>query len=231
MAATDRLAQLPLRLSLRDEATLENFLTGPASAPLCELLALPPREPLLFLHGPAAAGKSHLLQAACHLAQPGSLYLPLAGLESAPAEDLLAELEGQRRLAIDDLQAVAGHASWEEALFHLVNRCRDSGCQLVFASRLPPGELPVALPDLRSRLAGGVTWALPGSDEVTRRAILAFRAGRRGLGLSPAVLDYLCSRASRSLPDLLAVLDRLDEVSLQAQRPITVPLVREAMGW
>jgi DnaA family protein len=45
------------------------------------------------------------------------------------------------------------------------------------------------------------------------------------------VVDYLCARASRALPDLLAILDRLDSASLERKRAVTVPLVRDVMGW
>ena len=42
----------------------------------------------------------------------------------------------------------------------------------------------MALPDLRSRLAAGLVFALPAPDDAARRAILVFRAARRGLRLS-----------------------------------------------
>jgi DnaA family protein len=37
--------------------------------------------------------------------------------------------------------------------------------------------------------------------------------------------------AAQHLGDLLAGLERLDAASLQLQRPLTIPLVREVMGW
>jgi DnaA family protein len=53
---------------------------------------------------------------------------------------------------LDDLQAIAGKADWEEALFHLFNRLRDSGRRLLIAASTSPRELPVKLADLKSRL-------------------------------------------------------------------------------
>ena len=47
--------------------------------------------------------------------------------------------------------------------------------------------------------------------------------------LSEEVLAYLLSRLPRDLASLNAVLEALDRYSLAAKRPVTVPLVREAM--
>jgi DnaA family protein len=243
MGGNEGAAQLPLRLALPDDATLDNFLPDAASRPLCAALSVPPdvgadatagaasTEPLIFLHGPRGTGKTHLLQAACHLLPKGSLYLPISELRDLSAAELLHDLEQLQRVAVDDPRLIAGDAGWEEALFHLINRCRASGCQLLFADRQPPAGLQLRLPDLRSRLAGGVTWALQAPDEARLREVLAFRARRRGLEASDAVLGYLCNRASRSLPELLALLALLDEASLQAKRPLTVPMVRDTLGW
>jgi len=231
MTGSSPATQLPLQLRLDESATLENFSPSAATGALCATLPLPDGEPLHFLHGAAETGKSHLLQAACRIGDGRALYLPLQELAAVQPVELLRDLEHCQRLAIDDLQQVAGDAAWEEALFHLVNRCRAARCQLLLAARRPPGQLGVRLPDLRSRLAGGLTWALPAHTDADRARILSLRAERRGLVLSPSVVEYLCRRASRSLVDLLAILDRLDEASLQRQRPVTVPLVRQVMGW
>lgn len=230
VTGTAQARQLALKLTLDEEATLENFFCTAATRPVCHSLRIDLAEPVLFLHGSTGAGKTHLLQAACHEAQPGSLYLPLSELQELDPHALLQDLEQAPRIAIDDLHRVAGQAAWEEALFHLMNRCRASGAQILFSSLLPPGELPIALADLQSRLAGGLIWAMAAYSDDDVRSILAFRASRRGLNLSPAVLDYLGTRVSRSLSDLLKLLERLDEAALQAQRPLTVPLIREVLG-
>lgn len=230
MGGSNQAAQLALPLTLEEHATLDNFLPVAGTDALRAVLAGQDAEALHYLHGPAAVGKSHLLQAACHAAPEGALYLPLAELVDFAPEELMRDLESGPLIAIDDIHLVAGDAAWEEALFHLINRCRASGCRLVTAARQPPGALKLALPDLQSRLSGGLTWALRAYTDPEKLDILNFRGERRGLVLPPAVLDYLAVRGSRSLVDMLELLERLDEASLQAKRPLTVPLVREVMG-
>ncbi|MHA7817047.1 MAG: DnaA regulatory inactivator Hda [Pseudohaliea sp.] len=222
--------QLFLNLRPRDDATLDNFLLLPGnSAALAALRA--PGEDLIFLHGPADGGKSHLLQGVCHAADGPALYLPGSAVAGYPAEEMLAGIEELAVVCIDELDALAGREDWEQALFHLYNRVRERRCRLCVAAARPPGALPLGLPDLRSRLAAGLVFALPAPDDAARRAILSFRAERRALRLSPELAAYILARSPRGLGDLLAVLERLDEASLAARRPLTQPFVRQVMGW
>jgi DnaA family protein len=48
--------------------------------------------------------------------------------------ELLDNLEQYELVCIDDLHVIAGKADWEEALFHLFNRLRDSGRRLLIAA-------------------------------------------------------------------------------------------------
>ena len=66
-------------------------------------------------------------------------------------------------------------------------------------------------------------------DDEGLRAILSAAAHRRGLELTEAVLDYWLHRAVRSLPALLAQLERLDAQALVEQRAITIPLIKEVL--
>jgi DnaA family protein len=222
--------QLSLPVSLADDSRLENFYVRPGTEVVFDAAAGASHDPVNYLHGGAEVGKSHLLQALCHH-HPGAIYLPLSELLEFAPEAVFADLEGLPLLALDDLQLIAGRAPWEEGLFHLLNRARAAGCPLWFAATKPPSGLGIALADLSSRLAGGLLWSLASPSDEDKQAILRFRAGRRGLALSAPVSAYIVSRGSRSLSSLLALLDDLDEASLRLKRPLTIPLVREVMGW
>ncbi|GAB5414668.1 MAG: DnaA regulatory inactivator Hda [Congregibacter sp.] len=222
--------QLALQVGLRDESTLENFFPRVSLQALLSTMASPLEEPLSFLHGPTEVGKSHLLQALC-LAQANAIYLPMEQLHELPGQGVFESLENAPLVAIDDLQCLAGDPDWEESLFHFVNRARASGCALWMAADKPPLALPLDLPDLQSRLAGGMVWAVGECTDDELADILSFRAKRRGLDLQSAAATYLCRRESRTLSSLLDTLDRLDEASLRFQRPVSVPFIKEVMGW
>ncbi|NND68362.1 MAG: DnaA regulatory inactivator Hda [Halioglobus sp.] len=221
-------------MRLRDDATYDNLhpikAIQPALAALRDI-AQPAAEKLLYLHGPAGAGKSHLLQAACHAAGVDALYLPLAELAAYPAEEVLAGASALQLLCVDDLQAVAGRPDWEQALFNSYNLGQQAGSAMLFTATLPPRDLGVALPDLESRLAASVVFQLPEPDDDEKAQILRFRARRRGLGLSDETTRFIVTRAPRDLEALLGILERLDEASLEQQRALSTPFVKHVLGW
>ena len=228
------LSQLPLPVRLRDEATLANFLATAAMKPLLGALraqATGSGEAVIYLHGPRGSGKSHLLQASCHLAGRDAQYLPLADLGGYPARDVLQGMESLQLVCLDDLHAVLGRQDWELALFNLYNRARERGCRLLLAAQAAPRALALGLEDLRSRLAwGGVFQLNPANDE-QKAAILVFRAAQRGIALGPEVANYIVARASRDMEALLALLDDLDHASLVEKRPLSIPFTRRVLGW
>ena len=135
-------------------------------------------------------------------------------------------LETARLVCVDGVAAAAARPGWEEALFRLFNALESAGAPLVVADRSPPGRLGLELPDLVSRLASGPVLGLVGLDEPELGRVLVSRARARGFELPPQVAAYLVTRERRDVPHLLALLDRLDRHSLAAQRPVTIPFVR-----
>ncbi|MEM9257368.1 MAG: DnaA regulatory inactivator Hda [Pseudomonadota bacterium] len=228
------LRQLPLPVGLRDDATLDNFLVLSAHRPLLAALREQLRaagEGLIYIHGPAGVGKSHLLQASCHAAAGPALYLPLAELKDYQPDAVLQDVANVGRLCLDDLDAVAGDPAWERALFGLCEVARTRDCQMFFAADSSPRSLAVELQDLRSRLAWGVVFKLPQASDAEKARMLAFRAARRGISLAPDVASYIVNRAPRGTGDLLAVLEQLDRASLAEQRALSQPFVKRVMQW
>jgi DnaA family protein len=230
--------QLPLGVRLRDDATFANYYPGANAAALgyverlCEAEA-GWAESLIYLWGGAGGGRSHLLQAAClRFEQNGepAVYLPLAELvELGPT--MLDNLEQYELVCLDDLNAVAGLSDWEEALFHLFNRLRDSGRRLLLAASSSPRELPVKLADLQSRLTLALVFQLQSLSDEDKLRALQLRASRRGLHLSDEVGRFILTRGERSMSALFELLERLDQASLQAQRKLTIPFLKEVLGW
>ncbi len=224
--ADNAAGQLPLRLSLRDSTTFDNFVA--AGNELAVQALGRGQDDSIYLWGPAGSGKTHLLQAACHAAtREGAMYLPLAELAAGP--ELFTGLESCAVVAIDDLDVIAGQPDAETALFHLYNRVREAGGRMILAASRSPAALGMTLPDLVTRLGWGLVFRLHTLDDRGRRQALQLRARRRGFDLPDDVTDFLLRRHARDMNSLFALLDRLDEASLAAQRRLTIPFVRELL--
>jgi len=233
--------QLPLGVRLQDRAVFASFFPGAngEAVSAARAVATSARSAgrvtasvaapmLLYLHGLEGSGKSHLLQAIC-ADVPGSAYLPLTRLrELEPG--MLQGMDALPLVALDDPETIAGAAEWERGLFSLYNACQSSGTHLAVAAGVPAIDLPLELPDLRSRLAAMPHYALKPLDEAQQREALAARAAARGLQLPEETLHYLQRRFARDMASLYALLERLDAASLEAQRPLTVPFIRRVLG-
>jgi DnaA family protein len=113
-------------------------------------------------------------------------------------------------------------------LFNAINEARQSGGVVLAAGNAPPAQLPLRA-DLKSRLAWGLVYQVKPLDDEERAAYLRAEAARRGMQLPDEVVAYLMTHMRRDLRSLAAILDRLDQVSLELKRPITLPLLREAL--
>lgn len=232
VAAEATVPQLPLALRYPPDQRLDTFVGAPAGAAAqLQALAAHPGD-WMYLAGPAAVGKTHLLLATCAASEAAgrrAAYLPLAAAVGR-LRDALDALEGHDVLALDGLEAIAGQREDEVALFDAHNRARASGSCVLYAARGNPGELGLLLPDLRSRLSQCSRVHLQPLDDEGRREVLRQRAQRRGWVLEAAALEWLLKRVERDLAGLTALLDQLDRASLAAQRRVTVPFLRQTLG-
>ena len=225
--------QLPLSLRPPSDQRLEAFVGAPAGA-IAQLRALArdPGADWLYVDGAAGTGKTHLALALCAEAgQAGrqAVYLPLRAAAGRLGEALEAA-EMAAVVALDVLEMIAGDRDDEVALFEFHNRARAEGRGVLYLGTLAPAALPLCLPDLRSRLGQCTRITLGVLDDDGRRQVLRDRARRRGLVLEEAAIDWLLTRTGRDLGQLLPLLDRIDRESLAAQRRVTVPFLRKALG-
>jgi DnaA family protein len=222
--------QLLLDIGLLDSISFANFYSaGNQQVVSClKNLAGDNGEYFVYLWGSRGCGKTHLLQAACHLvANHGGtpVYVPLQQKEEFSPE-VLQGLEDLSLVAIDDVQAVAAHGKWEEALFYLYNRVRERGSRLVVAGNTSPAGLGLTLPDLSSRLAWGLVFQIQTLNDNDKTTALKMRAEHRGFDLPDEVAQYLLRRCSRDMQSLFDLLDQLDIASLAEHRRLTIPFVR-----
>jgi DnaA family protein len=214
--------QLVLDLGADPAQSLETFQVGD-NAELAHLMHLfaerTSREHFAYLWGDTGAGKTHLLQALA--ATPGSRYI------AADAADSQFVYSPETSLyLLDDCDQLSPAAQIDA--FALFNQIREHGAYMVSTGPVPPAVLPVR-EDLRTRMGWGLIYQIHGLSDDEKIAALTHAAEARGLTLSASVLPYLLSHFRRDMRSLSTMLDALDQYSLETQRPVTLPLLRDLL--
>jgi DnaA family protein len=114
-------AQIPLAFRFAPDQELAAFCRKPRAHRIARSRgSWSKRTPGCTCPGPPGSGKTHLLLAACAQARARGLdasYLPLAALSGRWARRSRAR-PAPRWVCLDGLEAIAGNASDEVALFH-----------------------------------------------------------------------------------------------------------------
>ncbi len=195
--------QLPLALSPAPDPTFDNYVVGAnaeAFARVRSIAAGALPEAILYLWGEPGSGRSHLLRAAARI----DPHLVIA----------------------DDVESL--DAGEQQALFIAINSAREGRAAVLAAGAAPPAQLALR-EDVRTRLAWGLVSHLKPLTDAEKALHLRAEAARRGLKLTDEVVWYLLSHVPRDLHSLTAVLDAIDRHSLARKRPVTLPLIREAL--
>ncbi len=222
--------QMALDVYLQDFSSIENYLPGKNSEAVTCIQAAARGEAsqaLVYLWGPAACGKTHLLQAACRLARSDtkpSAYIPLADRADLSVE-ILEGLLDCSLVCIDDVDLIAGDGLWERALFGLYEQLRGK-VNLIFAGRSNARSGRWQLADLQTRLAAGIVYQMYALDDAGKLAAIQQHATQRGFELNDDVAHYMLNRYPRDFESLLNLLDQLDRASLRQKRRITIPFIR-----
>lgn len=217
--------QLALTLAPAPAPALDNFFPG-RNAELLTLLgnlvAGLNVERSVYLWGEAGSGRSHLLRATVDGLQAAGLVC-LYVRRGDPVPVPSAEL---RAVAVDDVETL--DARNQRAFFNLYNQIRERTGIVLAAGNAPPARLKLR-PELVTRLGWGLVYQVQALTDDEKALALKRHAASRSFDLPDGVIDYLQRHMSRDLPSLMSILDALDRHSLEAKRPITLPLLKELM--
>lgn len=228
-------AQLALMVQLPDDETFESFRSSINLGVTTLLKSYIEQQTdtlhSFYLFGLSGVGKSHLLHASStYAAQLGksSVCLSCAELIQLPVE-VLDGLEQIDFICLDDIHVIAGNMQWQQAIFDLYNRVLEQNNCLLISGDESAKQLGISLPDLVSRLSWGLTEQVKPLDDDEKIIALQHRATQRGLFLTVDVVKFLLNRLSRDMGSLINALDTLDKASIQEQRKVTIPFIKEVL--
>ena len=217
--------QLLLDWGATPPQSLDNFVVGKNAELLALLTGLATQHiatvtpQMITIWGHAGSGKSHLLHA-LHVSTQGKFLTP-----THTVSEFVYSADHAMYLLDDCDQLSEEH---QIAAFALFNQVKEAGGSWIASANQAPAQLTLR-EDLRTRLGWGLIYELHGLSDEEKLDALAKSAESRGLSLSAGVLPYLLTHFQRDMPSLSAMLDALDRYSLETQRPITLPLLRELL--
>lgn len=216
--------QIPLDLGLLPALSFDSFNPRGNEAAWHHLRALKAAAPPVYLWGPVASGKTHLLRAVA------AAWVEAGGSPAwfDPSVTPPWELPAAAAVVlIDDCHALAPAA--QHAAFALFIEALQRELPIIASGRLPPVDLAVR-DDFRTRLGWGHVFALQPLPESEVRARLRREADLRGVPLSDEVMEFLLTRFDRDLKHLLELLARLDGYAMAERRALTVPTLKKMLS-
>ncbi|MDX2288341.1 MAG: hypothetical protein NW217_05905 [Hyphomicrobiaceae bacterium] len=216
-------AQLVLDLPHRSALDAEDFLLSQSNGAALDVIDGMAHWPhrAAFVAGPAGSGKSHL--ANVWRLRTGAI---LVRATDVVGDGAAARLVAHAAVVVEDVhQGIPD----EQAMFHLLNLCRQGRGHMLLTSRVPPGELTIGLPDLRSRVRSLPLATIAEPDEDLLQAVLVKLFADRQLVVDPAVIGYLMVRMERSMAGAGRIVAEIDRLALAMHRRVTRQLAGAAL--
>lgn len=227
-------AQIALGIDLRDDATLESFVSGDNDNILeviSNFIVTPDLEKrILVLTGPKGSGKTHLLQATCYQAEDlgyTSIYLPVRQIKD-PNSNYLDGMQSINLICIDDAELIIGKQLFEQRLLDFLNSLEINSGKAIIA--LNESSINYSNSDLQDKLIMSYNMPiLPLNDKQKLEAIKS-RAQNRGIIVDERVAKFLIRNSKDDLSGLFKHLEKLDLASLEKQRKLTIPFVKDVLN-
>jgi chromosomal replication initiation ATPase DnaA len=205
--------QLVFELPHRTAMGLEDFLVSESNAAAVDLVDRWPDWPIgaAVIAGAKGSGKTHLANVWRARADAKTFDAAHITRESVPS------VAASGAILIEDIQNVGDEA----ALFHLLNLVREQKLQILLTTETAPGDLPITLPDFRSRLKALPLATIEPPDDALLRAVLVKLFSDRQLTVEPHLVDYVIVRMERSMLAAERFVAAADRRALVLQRRVT----------
>lgn len=207
--------QYAMKFRTLDSYTSADYYLGNSLNHLWDIVHT--QEPLIYIQGPKASGKTHISHIFCEI--HGGFLLAGADFTS------LEQIGNTKALALDDCDAVTS----ADLLFHTINHCKEQQIALLLTSTASIAQFPHQLPDLTSRLRAGIYVEIPQPDDMLIRGILLKRLADHQMRFQTEVLDYLVNRIPRDYSFLDLLFEEMIAAVSQHPRHLTLPLMREVL--
>ena len=112
--------------------------------------------------------------------------------------------------------------------FNIFHDCKENSKKLFITGANSPNNMGLRS-DLASRLSWGLVYQIKPLTDSEKKLALLSHSKQKGMSCNENVIEYCMRHLQRDLHYLIATLDALDNWSLKAKKPITIPLLKELL--
>ena len=191
----------------------ENFFVNQTNQKAYDITILDNFDQNIFLFGPKKSGKSHLVNLWKEKNNAVSYYKNLSKVISV-----------NKNVVIDDFLDI----STEEDLFHLINHCKLNNLKIYFTSSIDINSYEFKFRDLYSRLREFYFLEInTPDDEMCKMFMVKLFSDKQIIIKNKEIFDFIFNRVTRTYLDIYIFVEKLDRLSLEKKRQLTIPLIKE----
>ena len=150
-----------------------------------------------------------------------NIYIPL----SVDLQKVYNSPNSKYNILIDDFLSFN-----EEKIFHIVNYCLLNNLKILITSNKKINEIKFKYDDLSSRLKTFSNLQInQANDEMLITILTKLLIEKQFIINSNDIFEYILRRVDRSYKGINDIVDKLDVLSLEKKRQLTIPLIKEIL--
>ena len=168
----------------------------------------------LFLFGPKKSGKTFLSQ--LWLKKNNAILLN---------DNYKLFYDNHRNIVIDDILLFQ-----EEKIFHIVNNCILNNLKILITSNIKINEIEFKFNDLSSRLKTFLNLEIEKpNDEMLLTILTKLLVEKQFIIKTNDIFEFILRRVDRTYLGIHDTVSKLDVLSLEKKRQLTIPLIKEIL--
>ena len=208
--------QTSFNYHLTENKDKENFFVNTTNKIAYNIIINNSFEQNLILYGENKSGKSHLL----------NIWTKLNNAIFFDNNNFNKIINKKNNVAIDDLTLISS----EEEIFHIINHCKIFNLKLLVTSTLSISNYNFKLLDLKSRLNSFYSIKINSPDDEMCKIILTKLFHEKQIIIkNNEIFDFILNRINRTYNDLYIFVKKIDKLSLEKKRQLTIPLIKEIL--
>ena len=140
--------------------------------------------------------------------------------------EVLKDLDNFSHIFIDSFNECFENKISEIDLFNLYNSSKDNSSKLILRENSLT-QKNILLPDLKSRINSNIELVMPKLTDKDKKHIIEIELIKRGLSIKEKNLDFIMNHSSRNLETLQTLVNKLDKLTMERKKNISIPLIKE----